>query len=244
MGTAIVITSGKGGTGKSTLTCGLGASLAKLGNRVLCLDMDVGLRNLDLTLGMTDCALMDFTDVLFGRCPLERAVAAHPKVENLFLLTAPVTLGSHPVSQTSLQCLMGEIRRQFDFCLIDCPAGIGSGFQLAVCAADRAIVVVTTDTASLRDAQQVVSQLHGSRIPMQLVVNRVSRWMLRKLHLSIDDAMDAAGLPLLGIVPEDRRISLYAAQGELPLLETQRVVRSWRNIASRLCGTRVPIGWR
>lgn len=100
MGTAIVITSGKGGTGKTALTCGIGAGLARLGKRVLCLDMDVGLRNLDLTMGMTDRALMDFTDVLFGRCPLERAVVPHPSVENLFLLTAPVTWGPVPVSQS------------------------------------------------------------------------------------------------------------------------------------------------
>ncbi len=244
MGTAIVITSGKGGTGKTALTCGLGTSLAKLGNRVLCLDLDVGLRNLDLALGMTDCALMDFTDVLFDRCSLERAAAPHPTVENLFLLTAPVTWGSIPVSQASLKRLTREIRSQFDYCLIDCPAGIGPGFHLAVCAADRAIVVVTTDTASLRDAQQVVSQLHHYHIPMQLVVNRVSRWMLRKLQFSVDDAMDAAGLPLLGIIPEDRRISLAAARGELPALHTQGVIRAWHNIADRICGKRVTIGLR
>ena len=243
MGTAIVITSGKGGTGKTALTCGVGASLARLGNRVLCLDMDV--RNLDLTLGMTDRALMDFTDVLFDRCPLERAAVPHPKVENLFLLTAPVTWGPVPVSQSSLKRLMNEVRSHFDYCLIDCPAGIGPGFHLAVCAADRAIVVVTTDSASLRDAQQVVSQLHRYHIPVQLVVNRISRWMIRRLGLNVDDAMDTAGLPLLGIVPEDRKVALYGARGELlQLPESQGVTRAWRNIAGRLAGKRVPVGWR
>lgn len=245
MGTAIVITSGKGGTGKTALTCGIGAGLARLGKRVLCLDMDVGLRNLDLTMGMTDRALMDFTDVLFGRCPLERAVVPHPSVENLFLLTAPVTWGPVPVSQSSLKRLMNEIRSRFDYCLIDCPAGIGPGFHLAVCAADRAIVVVTTDSAALRDAQQVVSQLHRYRIPVHLVVNRISRWMIRRLGMNVDDAMDAAGLPLLGIVPEERKVALYAARGQLPQLpESLHAARAWRSIARRLEGRRVPVGWR
>lgn len=245
MGTAIVITSGKGGTGKTALTCGVGASLARLGKRVLCLDMDVGLRNLDLTMGMTDRALMDFTDVIFGRCPLERAAVPHPQVENLFLLTAPVTWGPIPVSQSSMGRLMAEIRSRFDYCLIDCPAGIGPGFQLAVCAADRAIVVVTTDSASLRDAQQVVSQLYRYRIPIQLVVNRISRWMIRRLGLTVDDAMDTTGVPLLGVVPEERKVALYAAQGELVQLpESQNAARAWHNIARRLEGRRVPVGLR
>ena len=235
MGTAIVITSGKGGTGKTALTCGVGASLARLGKRVLCLDMDVGLRNLDLTMGMTDRALMDFTDVIFGRCPLERAAVPHPQV----------TWGPIPVSQSSMGRLMAEIRSRFDYCLIDCPAGIGPGFQLAVCAADRAIVVVTTDSASLRDAQQVVSQLYRYRIPIQLVVNRISRWMIRRLGLTVDDAMDTTGVPLLGVVPEERKVALYAAQGELVQLpENQNAARAWHNIARRLEGRRVPVGLR
>ena len=115
------------------------------------------------------------------------------------------------MSQSSLKRLMNEIRSRFDYCLIDCPAGIGPGFHLAVCAADRAIVVVTTDSAALRDAQQVVSQLHRYRIPVHLIVNRISRWMIRRLGMNVDDAMDAAGLPLLGIVPEERKVALYAA---------------------------------
>ena len=131
MGTAIVITSGKGGTGKTAMTCGIGSALAKSGKRVLCLDMDVGLRNLDLALGMTDRALMDFTDVLFGRCTLERAAVGHPKLPGLFLLTAPVQFDRQAVSTEAMQALMKQILSQYDFCLIDCPAGIGQGFHLA-----------------------------------------------------------------------------------------------------------------
>lgn len=245
MGTAIVITSGKGGTGKTALTCGIGSALAKAGKRVLCLDLDVGLRNLDLALGMTDCAVMDFTDVLFHRCTLERAAVAHPQLNDLHLLTAPVQLGQEFISPQAMQALMNEILERYDYCLIDCPAGIGSGFHLAACCAHRAIVTVTNDIAALRDAQQVVLQLRPYQIPAKLVVNRVSRWMVRKIQLNIDDAMDMAGLPLLGVVPEDRKVSVANAKGELLLLTQRRgAARGYDNIARRLCGKRVPIGWQ
>lgn len=245
MGTAIVITSGKGGTGKTALTCGIGSALAKAGRRVLCLDLDVGLRNLDLALGMTDCAVMDFTDVLFRRCTLERAAVAHPQLNHLHLLTAPVHLGQEPISPQAMQGLMKEILEQYDYCLIDCPAGIGSGFHLAACCAHRAILTVTNDTAALRDAQQVALQLRPYRIPAKLVVNRVSRWMVRRIQLNIDDAIDMTGLPLLGIVPDDRRVSVANAKGELLVLNQRRgAARGYENIAQRLCGKRVPIGWQ
>ena len=183
MGTAIVITSGKGGTGKTAMTCGIGSALAKFGKHVLCLDMDVGLRNLDLALGMTDRALMDFTDVLFGRCTLARAAVEHPKLPGLFLLTAPVHFDRRQaVSTKAMQALMKQILSQYDFCLIDCPAGIGQGFHLAASCADRAILTVTNDTSALRDAQQVVLQLRPYGLPAKLVVNRVSRWMARHGH--------------------------------------------------------------
>lgn len=245
MGTAIVITSGKGGTGKTAFTCGVGSALAKAGQRVLCLDLDVGLRNLDLSLGMTDCAVMDFTDVLTGRCVLKRAAIPHPALPNLFLLTAPVRLEQSNIPPEEMKSLIHQITAQFDFCLIDCPAGIGPGFHLAASCADRAVLTVTNDTAALRDAQQVVSQLQPYQLPAKLVVNRISRWMIRRLQLNIDDAMDMTGLPLLGIIPEDRKVPLYNAQGKLLILEEHRgAARGYENIAQRLCGKRVPIGWR
>ena len=133
MSTAIVVTSGKGGTGKTSVTGGLASCLAALGHRVLCIDMDIGLRNLDLALGMSDRALMDFTDVVEGRCPLARAVVEHPVVKNLFLLTAPLT--PRPIGESSMRALIREAKGSFDFILMDSPAGLGSGFRLAVCGA-------------------------------------------------------------------------------------------------------------
>ena len=174
MGTVIVITSGKGGTGKTSLAGGVGSALALQGKRVLCIDGDVGLRNLDITLGMTDAALMDFSDVISGRCELDRAVAPHPTVSNLYLLTAPLTLPEDFPGESGFRALLEQARASYDFILIDSPAGLGPGFRMAVSGADRAIVVAVSDPSSLRDAQRVVTQL--SNLPtVHLVVNRVKR---------------------------------------------------------------------
>ena len=132
MATSIVITSGKGGTGKTSLTGGVASCLAALGHRVLCIDMDIGLRNLDLSLGLSDRALMDFTDVLEGRCSLERAAVAHPVIRGLYLLTAPILLPVRPLSGQAMAQLVRQAKEDFDFVLMDYPAGLGEGFQLAV----------------------------------------------------------------------------------------------------------------
>ena len=160
MGTAIVITSGKGGTGKTSLTGGIAAALSKLGKSVLCIDMDIGLRNLDISLGLNDRALMDFTDVAEGRCPLSRAAVQHPNLPGLFLLTAPMTL-SPTLKKEDVRALLNTARTYYDYILIDSPAGLGTGFQLATCGADRALVVATNDASSLRDAQRTVSEQIG-----------------------------------------------------------------------------------
>ena len=148
MGTAIVVTSGKGGTGKTSITGGVAGSLARLGHSVLCIDMDIGLRNLDISLGLSDRALMDFSDVAQGRCSLESAVVSHPQLPGLHLLTAPLRSRGRPVSPEQMRSLLADIRRQYDFCLLDAPAGLGLGFVLATAAADRCVVVTTADASS------------------------------------------------------------------------------------------------
>lgn len=241
MGTAVVITSGKGGTGKTSLTAGLGSCLAALGRSVLCLDADIGLRNLDLSLGLSDRALMDFTDVISGACSLSSAAVGHPQIPGLYLLTAPVRLPRRPIADRDMSALVAEIKGRFDYCLIDCPAGIGSGFQLAACGADRAIVVSTTDASSLRDAQRTVEELYRIR-QVHLVMNRIQPRLLRQLRTTIDDAMDAAGLPLIGVIPEDRRVILAANLGRPLILEgRQGAANACLNIAKRLEGYRVPV---
>ena len=240
MGTVITVTSGKGGTGKTTVTGGVASCLARLGKTVLCIDMDIGLRNLDISLGLSDWALMDFADVALGNCPLARAAVSHPDLPNLSLLTAPMRLPPH-VTAGSIRALLRTARDRYDYIFIDCPAGLGPGFQLATCGADRALVVATNDASSLRDAQRAVEELYHLR-QVHLVMNRIQPKLLRELRTTIDDAMDAAGLPLIGVIPEDRRVILAANMGRPLILEGRRgAANACLNIAKRIEGYRVPI---
>lgn len=241
MGQTISVVSGKGGTGKTSFTANVGMALAQMGHPTLCLDCDVGLRNLDIAMVMTDRAVMDFTDVLAGRCTLEEAAAAHPKQKNLFLLTAPNR--ETWVDESLFQGLFEEINRKFDYCLVDAPAGLGRGFQLALAGADRAVVVTTTESSSLRDAQRTVMELGClGRGQVHLVVNRCRKKLLKSLHQTIDDAIDSAGLPLLGVIPEDETMPLYAGRG-IPLLKSGNnyAAKAYRNIARRIDGRRVSL---
>lgn len=241
IGKVIAVVSGKGGTGKTSFTTLTGMALAQLGKKTLLLDCDIGLRNLDLYLGVSDRALMDFTDVIAGRTTLAQAVVRHPLYPNLYLLTAPVSFGVRLPSKREMQRLIDEIRRHFDFCLIDAAAGIGEAFALATCCADRAVVVTTNDPSSLRDAQRTVMELH--RFPsgyLHLVVNRVRRKLLQSLHTTIDDAIDAAGLPLLGVIPEDENVPAVLGRGLSQRLKYRSgALCACENIARRLCGERV-----
>ena len=242
-GQCIAVVSGKGGTGKTSFTAGVGTALALSGKRVLCIDCDVGLRNLDLALGLSDRALMDFSDVAQGRCSLESAVVGHPAVPGLFLLTAPVRSRNLPITEEEMAALLTSVRETFDICLLDAPAGLGIGFRLATCAADRCVVVTTSDATSLRDAQHTVMELH--RFPvgtLHLVVNRVRTKLLRHMHATIDDAIDTAGLPLLGVVPEDDQLLLSLNRGTPLLLDAPSLAaQAYRNIAGRITGRRVPL---
>lgn len=239
MGTAVMVTSGKGGTGKTSLTAGTASCLAALGRRVLCIDLDIGLRNLDLTLGMADRALMDFTDVMDYRCPLSEAAVEQPEIKGLFLLTAP--LSAEGLDAGRFRALVDEAKEYFDFVFMDSPAGLGEGFQLARAAADRVVVVSAVDPAALRDAQRTVAELHD--LPtLHLVMNRVQPRLIARLRTSIDQAMDAAGLPLLGVVPEDPAVTLAAAAGVPLILTTYKgAAPAYLNISKRLLGQRVPL---
>lgn len=240
MGTVIAITSGKGGTGKTSVTGGVAASLALMGRRVLCIDMDIGLRNLDISLGLSDRALMDFSDVALGRCPLAWAAVEHPDLKGLSLLSAPLTLPDG-LTPDRVRTMLQEARGNWDYVLIDAPAGLGTGFRLAVCGADRALVIATNDAASLRDAQRTAAEL-DQLSAIHLVMNRVQAKLMRKLRTTIDDAMNAAGLPLIGVVPEDPQVMLCANLGR-PLTTRGRrgaALACW-NIAQRLEGQRVPV---
>ena len=242
MGKTIAVVSGKGGTGKTSFTANTGMALAAMGQRVLCLDCDIVLRNLDLALGLSEESVMDFGDILAGRCTLEEAVVTHSSYPSLQLLAAPANYNSSQIPYDQFAKLIREIKAKYDYCLIDSPAGLGLGFQLATAFADSAIVITTTDTSALRDAQRTVMEL--DRFPnghLHLVVCRVARKMLKSLHSTIDDAMDIAGLPLLGVIPEDADVP-YTLNRGLPLRERNYyAARAYENIAKRLTGAKVPL---
>lgn len=242
MGKIIAVVSGKGGTGKTTFTANVGFALASMGKKVLCLDCDITLRNLDLALGLSDSALMDFSDVMSGRCTLEEAVVSHPMYPSLFLLAAPLVFGGFSVEPEQVTALMSQIRESFDYCLVDAPAGLGQGFRMATQEADHVMVVTTTDVTALRDAQRTVMEL--DRFPngkVHLIVNRVAKKLLRQLHTTIDDAMDAAGLPLLGVVPEDADIPKCLNQGTPLRDDNFYAARAYYNIAKRIAGYKAPL---
>ena len=230
MGTVIAITSGKGGTGKTSVTGAVAVALALRGRNVLCMDMDV----------MSDRALMDFSDVVLGRCDLDRAVSTHPSIVGLSLLSAPMSL-PRGVDEYHLLQLLKQARGLYDYVLLDSPAGLGPGFQLAIAGADRALVVSTSDASSIRDAQRAVTEMDRLSV-IHLVMNRIQPRLLRKLRTTIDDAMNSAGLPLIGVIPEDPRVLLCANQG-IPLTIRGRrgAALACQNIARRLEGERVPV---
>jgi len=242
MGQIFAVVSGKGGTGKTSLCAGIASCLAAEGSSVLCIDTDIGLRNLDIALGMTELASIPFTDVMHGTYTAE-SIPQHPKIPGLYLLTAPITETPESISVTCFRDFLESLRQQFDYCLIDAPAGIGAGFTLACSAADRILVVSGSGPASLRDAASVAWILaERPRGSVQLVVNRIVPKLFRRMKTTVDDMMDGVGLPLLGIVPEDVSVTLAAALGTPLILYTgKQAAKACLNIARRLCGQAVPL---
>ena len=242
MAQVLTVVSGKGGTGKTSVCAAVASCLAMEGRRVLCIDLDVGLRNLDLALGMQEQAVLPFTAVMRGEYALEQA-AAHPTIERLFLLTAPVTETPESIGEAQFSALLAQAREAYDWILLDAPAGVGRLFTLSVHAADEAAVVALADAGSQRDAARAAELIFAEReLPVRLIVNRVSPKLLAGTHLTVDDLMDRVGLPLLGLVPEDAEVTLASCLG-VPLVErTYRgAALACLHIARRLCGQRVPL---
>lgn len=242
MGELIAVLSGKGGTGKTSVCAGVASALAYSGERVLCIDCDVGLRNLDIALGMSDVAALSFEDVCSGNYPLEQA-AKHPAFDGLYFLTAPMHCTADAVDAEAFGRLLEKARKRFTYVFLDAPAGIEAGFSLAARFADRIIVVTGSDPAAIRDASRAaeVLELMGKR-NVRLVVNRVSEKMYAVMKLTVDDIMDESGLPLLGIVPEDDNVVLAAAFKKPLLKQTKKgASAACRRIAKRLQGQSEPV---
>lgn len=242
MGEVFVITSGKGGTGKTTLAAGLSSCLAAMGKRVLAIDCDIGLSNLDIALGMTDCASITFLDVMMENHMLSDA-PEHPVISGLQLLTAPSRTRSGLVDEVIFGRLIEEAKESYDFVILDAPAGIGFGFELASMYADRAIIVSTGDPAALRDGQMTASLLMDRGLQrVELVVNRVSRRLFGSLRATVDDMMDTIGLPLLGLVPEDQQVPVAASEMQALVLKSNKgAAVACLHIARRLLGMEQPL---
>ena len=242
----IVITSGKGGTGKTTTTASLGAALAMAGKRTLLIDADIGLRNLDVILGLENRIVFNLVDVAKGVCKPEQATIKSKKSPNLFLLPASQTDDKDVISEQEVKDVIEQYRREFHFILIDSPAGIEQGFRNAFCAAERAIVVSTPEVSAIRDADRVVGLLSAEGLDVNLLINRIDYSMVsRGDMLSVDDVQEILGLELIGVVERDDNIIIAANCGEPVVYNTKaKSGRAYTDVAARLCGNNIPINTR
>ena len=240
LGELIAIVSGKGGTGKTSLCAGIAQALAENGETVLCIDCDVGMRNLDIALGLSHLGALSFQEAVeYG---LDKA-ARHPEFPNIRFLTAPMNCSVSAVNLADFGVLLLQARQCFDYILLDAPAGVEAGFRLAAGHADRLIVVTGSDPASVRDAGRAGQLLRAmGKQNVRLIVNRIAPRTVKAMGLTVDDIMDNTGLPLLGIVPEDPDVVLAAAF-EQPLLKYTKkgAAAACRRIAQRIQGRRVPV---
>lgn len=245
MGEAIVITSGKGGVGKTTTTANLGTALALQGKKVCLVDTDIGLRNLDLVLGLDNRIIYDLVDVVEGRCKIHQALVKDKRVDDkLFLLPAAQTTDKNAVTPEQMKSLIEELKREFEYVLIDCPAGIEQGYRNAVAGADSAIVVTTPEISAVRDADRIIGLLEQEQIdPPKLIINRV-----RKDLMNQGDAMDIneitthLSIDLLGIIIDSEDVIASSNKGEPIVMDpNNKASLGYRNIARRILGESVPL---
>jgi septum site-determining protein MinD len=238
----IVLTSGKGGVGKTTATVNIGAALAKRGHRVILVDTDIGLRNLDLVLGLEKRIVFDLVEVIEGRCQVRQALIKDKRFESLAILPAAQTRNKDAITESQMAHLIDELADMADYVLIDCPAGIEGGFRNAIAGADEAIVVTTPEVSAIRDADRVIGKLAERSIPMRLIINRIRPDMVRSGDmLSIDDVCEILSIELLGIIPDDEEIIDTTNRGEpLVLGEGYRLRGIYEKIVRRLEGDLIP----
>ena len=243
MGEVIVITSGKGGVGKTTTTANIGTGLASLGYKVVMADTDIGLRNLDIVLGLENRIVYDIVDVVHGQCRLKQALIRDKRFEDLFLLPASQTRDKSAVTGEQLQQLFQELKEEHDYVLVDCPAGIEGGFKNAIAGADSAIVVTNPEVSAVRDADRIVGLLEANdlRNP-KLIINRIRPDMVKQGNMmDIDDLLEILAIDLIGTVPEDEAIVISTNKGEPAVLDKNSIAgQAYKDIALRITGEDVP----
>ena len=239
----ITISSGKGGVGKTTAVANIAVALAATGARVVCIDGDIGLRNLDVVMGLENRIVYDIVDVIEGRCKLRQAMIRDKHLPDLFLIPAAQTRDKSAVSPSDMVRVCNELRPDVDFILIDSPAGIERGFKNAIAAADRVLVVTNPEVSAVRDADRVIGLLEADekRSP-GLIINRLNATLVKQHDmLSADDVLDLLGVPLVGIVPEDETVIVSSNRGTPVALDMKsRAGQAFRNIARRIKGEEVP----
>lgn len=244
MGEVIVITSGKGGVGKTTTTANIGAGLVNLGKKVVVIDADIGLRNLDVVLGLENRIVYDIVDVVTGNCRLKQALIKDKRFDGLYLIPAAQTKDKDSVSTEQMIKLCNDLRETHDYVLIDCPAGIEQGFRNAIAGADRAIVVTTPEISAVRDADRIIGLLEAAELndPM-LIVNRIRPDMVRRGEMmDLADMKDILAIEVLGVVPDDENVVISTNRG-VPTVddETSFSGQAFRNISLRITGVDVPL---
>ena len=242
MSKVIVITSGKGGVGKTTSTANIGSALSALGKKVVIVDADIGLRNLDVVMRLENRIVFDIIDIIEKRCTYQKAMIRDKRFNNLFLIPAAQTRDKDAIMPEQMKELCEELQTEFDYVLIDCPAGIENGFKNAVAGANQAIVVTTPEVSAVRDADRIIGMLEAAGLNNpKLIVNRIRLDMVKQGNmLNVEDMIDILRIDLIGIVPDDENIVISTNKGEPVVLEDKGLAsKAYKNIARRLEGEKV-----
>jgi len=242
-GKVVTITSGKGGVGKTTVTANLGSSLASLDQKVVCIDADIGLRNLDVVLGLENRIVYDIVDVIEGRCRLRQAMIRDKRLSSLYLIPAAQKRDKSAVTPSDMVRLCDELRSEFDWVIVDSPAGIERGFRNAIAPADLVYVITNPEISAVRDADRIIGLIEAEeKGPARLIINRVNFDMVRRGDMiSTEDIVDLLAIEIIGIVPEDEKVVISTNRGQPISLDGKSAAgEAFRNIARRTLGESVP----
>lgn len=242
MSEVIVVTSGKGGVGKTTTSANVGTGLARLDKKVVLIDTDIGLRNLDVVMGLENRIVYNLVDVVEGKCRVKQALIRDKRNPNLYLMPSAQTRDKSAVNPEQMKKMIEHLKEQFDYIILDCPAGIEQGFQNAVAGADRALIVTTPEVSAIRDADRIIGLLEAREMKqMDLIINRLRYDMVKKGDMmSAADVVDILSVPLIGIVPDDENVVIATNQGEPLVGSDSPAGKAYWNICNRIIGEEIP----